>query len=168
MRRKRRGGGEPRARRRYSRGGLRSLLEPPDPSSRLFPHALRITGWSHKFANIIKRTMQQCSHWPAFLESIRSLVKFFRNRTYREHLARSLDGGFCEGAKAALKSFTAHLLEWRFETIYDCFNDMQVGPLFQQQWFGKMPWTVGLGNSWKVSCMTGPQCLMPAKMRNIG
>ena len=88
-----------------------------DPASRLFKCSLRIGGWSHTFAGIMKSTVVACcSEWPRILTLLRSLCRFFRQEPYRRHIVRKHPED--ERVKKEMKSYTASLAKWRFETFF--------------------------------------------------
>ena len=45
---------------------------------RLWPFALRITGWSHALGNLMKTLAAVCIRWPVIIEQLRSLLIFSR------------------------------------------------------------------------------------------
>jgi len=61
-----------------------------DYSQRLFRHALRIIGWGHSWGNVMSSVCKACPKWTQVLESMRCLVSFFRNKTWRKHVKKSL------------------------------------------------------------------------------
>ena len=86
-----------------------------DVHSRLTPHALTMSGWSHMFGNIMKGYLKRHPLWPSLLTKIRSCCKFFRNGTFREHLISKLKGSVV-GVEKLLKHFSAKIAKWRYET----------------------------------------------------
>ena len=48
-----------------------------DPRQRLLPFALRLSGWSHLWGNLMKAVAKSNPSWPAILESARDLCRFF-------------------------------------------------------------------------------------------
>jgi len=82
---------------------------------RLFPNAVRISGWSHAFGNIMKATAQSCPSWPDILTALRDQVSFWREQSWRKHVAKV---GQARGMDTSpLKSFGASFAKWRYETI---------------------------------------------------
>ena len=86
-----------------------------DDSSRLMPNALRISGWCHAWGNLMKEILHVCPRWPTVLDQIRSMVSFWRNRTWRKWVARAV------GATVPDPSIFDHappsMAKWRYETI---------------------------------------------------
>lgn len=83
---------------------------------RIFRFALRIAGWSHTLGGIMKTVAESAPEWPRVLAHLRSLCKFFRNESYRRHIARRLKGTL-PGLDQLLRYFTAGFAKWRYETI---------------------------------------------------
>ena len=96
-----------------------------DLSSRLFCEALRISGWGHTFGNIMYFACKCFARWPEMLSHIRVLLRFFKNPTWRERIADALSEQFPE-ARLLLKSFTASLAKWRYETVDTCLGQLFV------------------------------------------
>jgi len=86
-----------------------------DRARRLFPAALRISGWSHTCGGIMKAVCKKVVSWPEQLDRIRCLCRFFRNETWREHLVRCCQGRV-PGLAKLLEHFTASVAKWRYET----------------------------------------------------
>ena len=93
---------------------LRSLV---NQDRRMFRRALRMAGWSHTLGGIMKGVAQKMADWPLFLGFMRHLCKFFRNNTYRQHIARRLTDP--PNLKTLLKGFTGSFAKWRYETVPD-------------------------------------------------
>ena len=105
---------------------LSSLHDYVVGSERLMPRALRIGGWSHSLGNMMK---DHCCHFPCYpqwLGHLRALCAFFRNETFRQHLMRIVRAPGLN-LKKALKTFTAGLAKWRYETLPDAL--WQLGKL---------------------------------------
>ena len=103
--------------RRLQGMSLESAANLIDINSRLLPCCLQITGWGHLFGNLMKSYVKRHPRWPQFETHLRNMCKFFRNETYRLHLARVLPA-----AKAALERFKASLAKWRYETAAVVFE----------------------------------------------
>ena len=58
-----------------------------------------------------------CSEWPRILELLRALCRFFRQEPYRRHIVRNHDDTVDADIRGQMKSFTASLAKWRFETM---------------------------------------------------
>ena len=52
-------------------------------------HCLRISGWSHKFGNLMKFYLHSFSCWPTYLSQITHVCRFFRNDTHTESSSRT-------------------------------------------------------------------------------
>ena len=106
-----------------------ALVDTIDKASRLFSRALRLGDWSHMFANLVKSATKAIPHWPKLLQMMRSLLSFFRNGSWRKHLARYIG---TDTARKKLKSFTASLAKWRYETLFDVLDALlNVGNIAQ-------------------------------------
>ena len=99
---------------------MATLIGTVDLSSRLMPHALRIPGWGHMMGNAIKHALKSYDRWPAMLEQIRSLVKMFRNTSWRQHIAKWVETQ-APGSGKLFAHFSASLAKWRYETVYTVF-----------------------------------------------
>ena len=91
--------------------------------TRLFPRALRVAGWSHSFGSIMKKLLHMIPHWPMVHDQLSSLCQFWRNVTWRDHV-RTLLQGTVPGVQSTLKSFTASLVKWRYETAAVVFDQL--------------------------------------------
>lgn len=91
---------------------LRSLV---DRRTRLLPRAVRIGGFSHVIANVVKAVVQETVQYPQYLKMMRALCRFLRNESYRNHMIRLLDDG--GDLKSLLRCFTASFAKWRYETL---------------------------------------------------
>ena len=85
-----------------------------EQNSRLLPNSIRIIGMGHTCGGIMKELCESTDDWPRRLEQLRSLVSFFRNRSYRKHLARLLK---TYTNTAPLRTFESSFIKWRYETI---------------------------------------------------
>ena len=61
--------------------------------------------------------------WPTKLSKLKALCGFFRVKAWRHVIVRS-GAQLYEGLEALLKSFTAKFLKWRYETLYNCFGQL--------------------------------------------
>ena len=66
----------------------------------------------------MKTVANSSKHWPAMLGKARALCKFFRNRSYRQHIASKLNNRVL-GVKNPPRYFTATFAKWRYETLAD-------------------------------------------------
>jgi len=97
---------------------------------RLFPNAVRISGWSHAFGNIMRSTAESCKTWPTILTGLREEVEFWRNQAWRAHVAKA---GQSRGMDTrALRSFTASFAKWRYETIADVTESLSKVRIFAE------------------------------------
>jgi hypothetical protein len=94
-----------------------------DSATRLFPNALRMAGWSHMFGNLMKHAALSLAEWPRILTGLRALCRFFRVRAWRSTIIRK-GAAYIDDIAKTLKNFTAKLLKWRYETLYDVFYQL--------------------------------------------
>jgi len=87
-----------------------------DHSIRQCRVAIRIAGWNHACGNLMKFSVRLWPTWPKILEQLRALCRFFRVETWRQSLTRRLRDRI-PGLQKTLKSFTANIAKWRFETM---------------------------------------------------
>ena len=93
---------------------LRPLV---NQDTRLFQRALRMAGWSHTLGGIMKEVANSMDEWPHVLKQMRSLVRNFRNGTYRRHIYMKLkDTGPADLHQLMSKS-PASFAKWRYETV---------------------------------------------------
>ena len=85
-------------------------------NTRLFPHAIRIAGWSHLFGNIVKAVANSHPEWPKVLTAMRELTSFVKLGSWRLHLQGMLKGRE-DLDVSTLDSFTASFAKWRCETM---------------------------------------------------
>ena len=83
---------------------------------RLFPVAIRLTGWSHVYGNLAKHCAFTWRKWSEKLDLIRGLVRFWRNKTWRKHVQRALEGRD-DLELRIMDRFTADLAKWRYQTL---------------------------------------------------
>ena len=77
---------------RWLRGEkLENLTDLVDRNSRLMPNALRAIGFGHTMGGIMKNICASHIAWPEILEKLRALCRFWRNDSYKEHVARILE-----------------------------------------------------------------------------
>jgi len=86
-----------------------------DFSRRLFCRALRVGGWNHSLGNIMKRVFKTWRWWPETMDSLRCLVRFFKNHTWTSWIVTSCKARV-PGLEGLLLHFTASTAKWRFET----------------------------------------------------
>ena len=83
----------------------------------LFPNAMRIYGWSHLWSNLMSCVAEVCPSWEAIKNDMRTLVPFWRNRSWRKWVKVALRGTDVD--PRLFVAFTASMAKWRFETIPD-------------------------------------------------
>jgi len=89
---------------------------------RLLPNALRISGWNHTFGNIMRKSAESCSSWPAILTGWREQVDFWKNLSWRKHVARAAAARGIDSSP--LQHFTASFTKWRYETVAAVSKDL--------------------------------------------
>ena len=77
---------------------------------------MRISGWSHGFGNIMKKTAESIPTWPAKLQAMQQLVTFWKNHTWRTLVRGASRQQNLEGTDA-LEHVSASFAKWRYETI---------------------------------------------------
>jgi len=91
-------------------------------AERLLYAAIRISGWSHAWANLMKYIAEKSPRWPKVLEQIRSLCSFYRNKTWRQFIKKIMaPTGF---DTTELDTFSATTAKWRYETIPNCQKEL--------------------------------------------
>lgn len=86
-----------------------------DYTSRLWPRAILLSGWSHAFGNVRKQACTKCTVWPAMLEGMRAESALFKNDSWREHLMRAAKLRYVD--PKPLEHFGASFANLRYETI---------------------------------------------------
>ena len=84
---------------------------------RLFPNALRISGWGHTFGNLAKGASNTWFDWPVVLGKLRALCTFWGNPTWKDHVKYALRGRADIDLTPLGKGFTASFAKWRYETV---------------------------------------------------
>ena len=100
---------------------LAALKPYVDQNSRLMPNSLRVIGIGHTAGGIVKEVVNSYPAWPVIDVQIRSLVRFFRNVSYRQHLKVVLRGR-CN--TKCLDTFEASFIKWRYETLATAVDDL--------------------------------------------
>ena len=72
--------------------------------------------------NLSKTILNRTASWPAKLEKVRDLVRFYSNATYRKHVKRRLRDRPVNAID--LDNFSADLATWRYETIAKVFSQL--------------------------------------------
>ena len=94
---------------------LLSCADAVDTTTRLLPNALRISGWSHGWGNLMSDVARVCPKWPTILDQLRTLVSFWRNATWRRWVKRALVGTDID--ESMFEHCNANLANWRYQTI---------------------------------------------------
>ena len=89
---------------------------------RLFRRALRMAGWSHALGGIMKGVATRMADWPKYLAHMRSLCKFSRNKSNRNHIVRRLREP--PNLEQLLSGFTASFAKWRYETVPEVLRQL--------------------------------------------
>ena len=111
---------------------------------RWLPNALRVSGWSHAFGNIMKAIAYQVAEWPTWLDKWRGLVTFWRNETYVKHVRTMLHrSGDTSVDVRTVRRLNVSFAKWRYETIAAVSRELSsVRPVCQdavrQEWFNNM------------------------------
>jgi hypothetical protein len=89
--------------------------------------------------NIMKDTAEKFPQWPSFLGMMRSMVKFYKNTSYREHIRRRLV--WTAEEDKTLKHFTASFAKWRYETVFEVLRQLldyrQISALVPRELFAR-------------------------------
>ena len=93
--------------------------------SRLLRYAVKIPDWSHVFGNLMKHGAQGIEDWPKILSSLRSLCRFFRSSDWRSLIVSKVKADY-PAAHEKLKTFTARLAKWRYQTVCDVLGQLVV------------------------------------------
>jgi len=123
------------------------------PGELLFPVAIRINGWGHLWGNLAKGAAWSWKGWPPMLELVRTLCRFWRNTTWRNHVKRALDGRGLD--LDVLKRFTANLAKWRYQTLFivfvalDRLRQICEGE-YRQEWFANAQEKETLATVWQA------------------
>jgi len=95
-----------------------------DWSRRLFPRALRISGWSHARGNLMKQVAKSNPTWPTILEALRELCSFWRSKAWRTHVGKIVGNRFGYDMRLRLRHFRASFAKWRYETIVEVLRGL--------------------------------------------
>jgi len=95
------------------------------PKELLLPVAIRISGWSHGFGNLSKGAAWTWRQWPQKLELVRMLVRWFKNRTWRNHTKKALRGR--DDVDLRILDRSVHdLAKLRYQTLNDVTGDLLI------------------------------------------
>ena len=95
-----------------------------DHTRRLFYNALRVSGWSHMWGNLMKSVAEAVPAWPDIITHLRALCAFLHNTSWRNHIKNMLKGNADLGLKL-LDSWTASFIKWRFECVDDVLQQLK-------------------------------------------
>jgi len=109
------------------------------PNERLLPVAIRVAGWSHAFGNIAKGAAWTWSGFGRKLDLVRPVVRFLKNRTWKNHVKKALRGRTDLDLRP-LDRKVSDLAKWRYQTLNDTFRDLNKHRVimeteFRQEWF---------------------------------
>ena len=124
-------------------------------AGKLFPNAIRITGWSHIWGNLAKGAAWSWPEWNKKLELVTVLCRFWRNATWRRHVQRALHGRDDINLHL-LDRFNATLAKWRYESLFLVFRALSLlrwicQHEFRQEWFANTQEKETLAGTW-VAC----------------
>jgi len=89
-----------------------------DVNRRWLERAVRISGWSHTYGNIMKHTAETSARWPKILDKMRACVSFLRVATWRDWIAEALKIAPPDDFDVTkLQHFCCTMAKWRYETI---------------------------------------------------
>jgi len=84
---------------------------------RLFPEALRLQGWGHTWGNVMKAVANSSPKWGILEERLRAQCRFWKNRSWRQHVKTCLERGNVAVDTTPLDHFSVDMAKWRYETI---------------------------------------------------
>ena len=93
-----------------------------DFETKLHPN-MRLNDWGHLFGNLSQTAVHQIPNWPEVLNACRSLCRFWRSGTWRAHVIDKLSSEVPDIPKR-LKRFQARFNQIRYQTIHDCFSEL--------------------------------------------
>jgi len=85
-------------------------------------HAMLLPGWGHLIGNLAKFACHSAQGWPETLTHIRNLSKFYRNGTWREHLAKTFPGDPCTSTLETTKFVS--FAKWRYATVVEAIGGL--------------------------------------------
>lgn len=104
-------------------------IKPPrglQQESLLFPRAIRIPGWRHKFDLIIRKGLVGMLSFPAWLKKLKSLVRLMRDHSLLEVLVTGLEAQGAHGLSALLTDAKCpSFAKWRWCTLHACCQSMK-------------------------------------------
>ena len=108
---------------------------------RWLPFAIRISGWSHTYGNMMKHVAESCPDWTPILKKLSAMVSFFHVGTWRTYIRKALRlNPPTDFDERELQTFTAKLATWRYEAVFEVLFQLQnLRALCQhhmrQEWF---------------------------------
>jgi len=96
---------------------LESCLVHVRHDQRLFPEALRLQGWGHSWGNIMKAVANSSPKWGILDERMRAQCRFWKNRSWRQHVKTCLERANADVDLTVLEHFSVDMAKWRYETI---------------------------------------------------
>ena len=97
-----------------------------DSKTRWLPFAIRMSGWSHTYGNMMKHVAESNPRWPFILKKLQAMVSFWRMTSWRKFVKRALklnpppDFDLNE-----LDSFNASFAHWRYETVVEVLGELR-------------------------------------------
>jgi hypothetical protein len=88
----------------------------------LFPAAIGGYAWNHILNNLAKRILSGLPFFPSWLKSVRAVIRFLKNRSYKKVVIKHLKDQGLEEEALAVSSQTVSLAEWRWETFFKVSN----------------------------------------------
>jgi hypothetical protein len=88
----------------------------------LFPNAIGGYAWNHILNNLTKRILSGLPFFPSWLKSVRAVIRFLKNRSYKKVVIKHLKDQGLEEEALAVSSQTVSLAEWRWETFFKVSN----------------------------------------------
>ena len=84
----------------------------------LFPRAIRVAGWRHKWDLLIRKGLCSMKRFPRWLKLLKSLVKFCRNHSLMGTLCKKLDYVGKSGLADLLRQLRCpSFLHWRWSAL---------------------------------------------------
>eukprot|EP00969_Alexandrium_andersonii_P241582 10667850-Alexandrium_andersonii.AAC.1 len=92
-------------------------------AERLFPRSIFVPGWNHIWDNLLKAACEVVPWFAEWLASLKDLVRFFRNLSYRIALHAALPHLPPEEA-ASIQLAPKTFAKWRWGTLAACCKDV--------------------------------------------
>lgn len=92
-----------------------------DEAEWLFPRALAVPGWMHLWDLLIRRGLSDLGFFPLWLQGLKAIVSFLRQRQHMAVVARDFRRRGLGGAASVLESARfPNFAEWRWGTLLKC------------------------------------------------